>query len=118
MNWGPKPFKIFNARREHPEIHPFVEGVWYSTNIWGKSEFVMKEKLKLLKAYIKRWNVEVFGKVDLEVKDAIKEKNISDLEAADLLNQDGGALLACKRLEASKNVWLNLQRIDNILRKS
>lgn len=37
----------------------------------GQSDFVLKEKLKLLKVSIKKWNEEVFGRLDLEVEECV-----------------------------------------------
>lgn len=37
----------------------------------GRSDFVLKEKLKLLKVSIKKWNDEVFGRLDLVVEECV-----------------------------------------------
>lgn len=41
----------------------------------GKKHLIFKEKLKILKASLKVWSYEVFGKLDLEVGEAVKELN-------------------------------------------
>lgn len=44
----------------------------------------MKEKLKVLKEKLMMWNMEVFGKVNLEVQVAVKE--LSNLDVLDTQN--------------------------------
>lgn len=75
VNWGPKPFKIFNCWFDHPNFDYFVEGVWNSIKFHGKNAFVMKGKLDFLRVNLRKCNVEVFGMINLEVEVAtIKPK--------------------------------------------
>lgn len=53
-----------------------MEKVLKYSEIHGPKMFIFKEKLKLLKNKLKVWNVEVFGKMNLEVVEAIKVLNI------------------------------------------
>lgn len=53
-DWGPKPFKFFNQWMQHSDFKDFVREKWNSFNIQGWGGFVMKEKLKLLKAELRR----------------------------------------------------------------
>jgi hypothetical protein len=46
--------------------------------IQGKKAFVIKEKLKRLKIALKTWNREVFGILDLNIDQTVKDLN--DLE--------------------------------------
>lgn len=40
--------------------------------------FVFKDKLNLLKSKLKPWNLEIFGKLNLKVDEAIKYLNLLD----------------------------------------
>lgn len=56
----------------------------------------MKENLKLLRDQLRRWNVDIFGKINLEVDRSIKELNILDLEAAKDIKKDVEGILPSK----------------------
>lgn len=43
---------------------------------------MFKEKLKLLKGELRKWNKEVFGDVDLSIEKIVEEMNILDGVAA------------------------------------
>lgn len=55
-----------------------VEEVWKPSNVKGKKLFVLKEKLNLLKTRMRNWNSVVFGKLDLEVDEAVKGFSVLD----------------------------------------
>lgn len=57
ITWGPKPFKVFNRWFEKPEFKTFVEKVWSSSTTHGKCVVIMKEKFKMVKENLKRWNI-------------------------------------------------------------
>ena len=45
-----------------------VRSWWDSYQVHGAPSFILANKLKLLKNYFKRWNVEVFGHVEVRIK--------------------------------------------------
>lgn len=47
-------------------------------HVKGRSNFVIKEKLSQLKEILRRWNKDVFGKIDLEIEDGIIKLKHSD----------------------------------------
>ena len=49
---------------------------WESYQFQGASSFVLANKLKLLKNYLKRWNVEVFGHVEDWIKKLWKDLSV------------------------------------------
>lgn len=57
---------------------PFVEKAWKDIVVEGMSDFVLKEKFRLLKERLKWWNKEVFGRVDLEVEKEVRLVNKGD----------------------------------------
>lgn len=48
---------------------------WKSLRVEGKKTFVVKEKLKLLKKEIIRWNKEVYGWLDLNIENIVNDLN-------------------------------------------
>ncbi|XP_058756017.1 uncharacterized protein LOC131629235 [Vicia villosa] len=48
-NWGPKPFKFNNEWFSLDSFIPFVENEWKSLKVEGRGDYVLKEKLRLLK---------------------------------------------------------------------
>ncbi|XP_058751483.1 uncharacterized protein LOC131624543 [Vicia villosa] len=44
----------------------------------GRWDFVLKEKLKLLKDKLKRWNRDVFGKTNLDIEEDVNDINLAD----------------------------------------
>ncbi|XP_058784882.1 uncharacterized protein LOC131659750 [Vicia villosa] len=77
-DWGPKPFMFNNAWFKDKNFLPFIESEWKKLKVIGRNDFVLKEKLRLLKDSLRRWNVSVFGKVDLEIKEGLEEINELD----------------------------------------
>ncbi|KAI5436841.1 hypothetical protein KIW84_023097 [Lathyrus oleraceus] len=77
-NWGPKPFKFFNAWVDHKEFLPFVSKSWGSMSFKGSVAYILKEKLKNLKNLLKQLNLEVFDTIDLKVREAVS--NLYDLD--------------------------------------
>ena len=61
MNWGPNSFKFFNAWNDHGDFLSCMERSWTLDKVRGKVAFVLKEKLKMLKANLRVWNKEVFS---------------------------------------------------------
>ncbi|CAK8534207.1 unnamed protein product [Lathyrus sativus] len=56
--------------------------IWIKrSNVSGMRAFTLKEKFKLLKADLKKWNIEVFGITGLKVDNAIE-----DLSKLDCIN--------------------------------
>lgn len=69
VNWGPRPFKVFNCWYEHPDFLKFVKSEWNSFYVKGRVARVLKEKLKLLRDNLRWWNKNVFGWIDLKIKE-------------------------------------------------
>ncbi|XP_058764508.1 uncharacterized protein LOC131637959 [Vicia villosa] len=60
---------------------------WNNMEVEGRGDFVLKEKLKLLKVKLKWWNVEVFGRYDLRVEEDVRNINMYD-ELLESRNED------------------------------
>ncbi|XP_058783058.1 uncharacterized protein LOC131657708 [Vicia villosa] len=107
-DWGPKPFKVNNEWFTFKSFIPFVDKSWNEAVVEGRSDFVLKEKLQILKERLRWWNREVFGRIDLEVEDEVENINKRDSileedEVGDLINIVKG------RKEASSQFWLNMR---------
>ncbi|XP_058727126.1 uncharacterized protein LOC131598556 [Vicia villosa] len=113
-DWGPKSFKINNEWFAFKSFIPFVEKSWKEIAIEGRSDFVLKEKFRILKERLRWWNREIFERIDLEVEEEVTEMNKRDsllevVDEGDLINIIKG------RKEASSRFWLNLRIKENML---
>ncbi|GKU89353.1 hypothetical protein SLEP1_g3500 [Rubroshorea leprosula] len=91
-DWGPKPFCFFNTWLQHPNFKEWASKEWKTMNIKGWSGFVLKEKLKGMKASLKKWSKEHYIELDkkieeckeqidrLDKKGEIEELNIDEIE--------------------------------------
>jgi exonuclease III len=113
QNWGPKPFKFNNCWIDHPEFFNFVKSSWESMEIQGKKAFVIKEKLKRLKIALKTWNREVFGILDLNIDQTVKDLNDLEEQIAN------GAIdpSSFNSKEKVNNFWEQIQFKESLLRQ-
>lgn len=110
-DWGPKPFRYLNLWSTHPDFKEFVSRKWDSYNIDGWGSFIMKEKLKLLKEDLKKWNVEVFGNLENNIEIQRQEIQKYDL-IDDIFGLDDHEV--SKRNEASAHLLRELKRKDSL----
>ncbi|XP_057449057.1 uncharacterized protein LOC130740454 [Lotus japonicus] len=73
LNWGPKPFKVLNCWFSDPRFAKFVSKEWESFCFSGTGAFVLKEKLKRIKACLRTWNSEVFGDIQRNSKEILRK---------------------------------------------
>ncbi|XP_058783019.1 uncharacterized protein LOC131657664 [Vicia villosa] len=114
VNWGPKPFKFNNEWFSFDSFLPFVKKEWRSMNVRGRGDYVLKEKLRLLKEKLRRWNIDVFGRIDLEVEEGVRELNMVDSRLEDVSEELRRELVE-KRKEASSRIWRNMRIKENML---
>ncbi|KAI5398271.1 hypothetical protein KIW84_063892 [Lathyrus oleraceus] len=76
---------------------------WKSITVVWRSHFVIKEKFKILKGRLKKWNYEVFGKVLLEVNDNTDKINSID------------ALLGCCKEEQVEGLMASRSKVTSDL---
>lgn len=80
---GPNPFKFNNEWFRNKEFLFFVEKEWAAIEVSGRGDFVLKEKLCLLKSRLIWWNINVFGRIDIDIDNEVKNMNrVDDLEEA------------------------------------
>lgn len=112
INWGPKPFRFVNAWCSYPNFLEFVEKVWSGYDIEGWGGFKVKEKLKLLKEDLKKWNTEVFGSLDHKI-DKLK-LNIQELDLYDeVFGLEEEEVI--KRKEATTDLFRSLKQRNSLL---
>lgn len=56
-NWGPQPSRFLKCWSDTPGYKQFVRNLWNSFQVEGWGGYVLKEKLKLIKAALKDWHV-------------------------------------------------------------
>jgi exonuclease III len=61
FDWGLKPFRFNNAWLDHKDFSKLVEEVWRGFNVTGWMGFVLKEKLKGLKTFLREWHKKEYG---------------------------------------------------------
>ncbi|WJX57524.1 hypothetical protein P8452_43075 [Trifolium repens] len=81
-----------------------VEEFWRSLNVEGWMGYVLKEKLKLLKAIIKEWNKVEYGKMEDNIKNLI-----SCIREKDIRGEQG--LLNTSEVEERKKLFGDLWRL-------
>ncbi|XP_058741986.1 uncharacterized protein LOC131614421 [Vicia villosa] len=89
---------------------------WKHLVVHGRGDFILKEKLRLLKDKIKIWNKDVFGKSDLEIEEGVRSINTVDerlyFNPLSPSSFDDGHVL---RKEATGRFWRNLRIKENML---
>ncbi|XP_028069253.1 uncharacterized protein LOC114271810 [Camellia sinensis] len=123
-NWGPKPFKFINAWVLHPKFLGDAKKVWDSTNVHGWACCIIMENLRTLKVALKKWNVEVFGDVESELKEAESVLHSMDLqsEVRELTEEEKARRkevrgLLWKLSKRKEWMWMQKSRLDWALKR-
>ncbi|XP_058783292.1 uncharacterized protein LOC131657968 [Vicia villosa] len=114
VNWGPKPFKVNNEWFSNSSFLPFVEKKWREIKVEGRGDFVLKEKLCVLKDCLKWWNTAIFGKFDLDVENNVHGLNEGDC-ALERASEGERIEMLANRNETTSRFWLNLRIKENML---
>lgn len=88
----------------------FVQECWSSHQVEGKHYYVIKEKFKMLKEGLRRWNREVFGIKDLHIDNIVKELNEVERIAV-----EGGSPKVEHKKALSAEFWQELHMKESIL---
>lgn len=103
---GPKPFKFNNEWFQNKEFVPFIEKEWKDIDFSGRGDYVMKEKLRILKDRLRWWSFNVFGKIDMLLEEGVRELN--DLDKLEESLEEENKF-------SRKNIWLNLKIRENMI---
>jgi len=80
-DWGPKPFRSIDVWQSDERVKDFVISKWQRYEVQGSGIYVLKEKLKKLKADLKVWNKDTFGNLNQAGEDI--QRHIQNLHARD-----------------------------------
>ncbi|GLT79931.1 hypothetical protein SLA2020_513970 [Shorea laevis] len=113
-NWGPKPFKSIDSWTSHHDFGKMIESLWNSFQVEGYWGFKCKEKLKALRMHLKQWNKAVFGNIDSQLDEALKNIEAIDIkyEGQDITEDD-----MLKRKEGFANLWQCLKKKESLWRQ-
>ncbi|GKU90517.1 hypothetical protein SLEP1_g4505 [Rubroshorea leprosula] len=78
VDWGPKPFKFFNAWMEQLGCIELIRNTRKSCEVNGRYGLRLKEKLKFTKNALKMWSDNSMTTVDMKIMEA--EKEIEELD--------------------------------------
>ncbi|KAK7281208.1 hypothetical protein RIF29_08984 [Crotalaria pallida] len=109
---GPKPFRLNNCWFHHQDFKPMVRSCWERLEVQGWRAFVVKEKLKLLKAEIKKWNKEIFGCLELKLGDL--NKKILDFDLLGEVQELTAGQLTDRKLTLA-DLWKTASLKENLI---
>jgi len=69
-NWDPRPLRMLKCWADFPGYEDFVRDMWSSLNFNGWGGFVLKQKLKMMKAELKGWHIQHSKNLDGKINDA------------------------------------------------
>jgi hypothetical protein len=104
---------VINGWFDHPDFLPFVETSWKWFVLHGKKAFVLKEKFRLLKECLRKWNKEVFDFLDLNIEKTVKDLN--DIEG--LLGGDDSDVELTLREGLNRDFWRQLHLKESLLKQ-
>ncbi|XP_058733490.1 uncharacterized protein LOC131605112 [Vicia villosa] len=101
---------------EDSSFLPFVEKVWRSIKVEGRSDYILKEKLRILKSSLRMWNEEQFGKFDLGIREDIQKINLADTLLISC-QEDMVKEVVVERSVATSELWKKMYVKENLLRQ-
>ncbi|GKV46811.1 hypothetical protein SLEP1_g53774 [Rubroshorea leprosula] len=70
VDWGPKPFKFFNAWMDQPGCIETIRNAWKSCEVNGGYGLRLKERLKFTKNALKLWSGSSMIAIDKKIREA------------------------------------------------
>ncbi|GKU98554.1 hypothetical protein SLEP1_g11546 [Rubroshorea leprosula] len=118
-DWGPKPFRVFDAWQQHPQFRKAVEDKWKDLNVEGHAGYRCLQKLKRLKEFLKGWNKEVFGNMETQFNNVAEKveridlKNeVVELEGSEVKQRKEGFQQIWDMLRMRESIWKQKSRSD------
>ncbi|GLU13887.1 hypothetical protein SLE2022_304970 [Rubroshorea leprosula] len=102
VDWGPRPFRVLDAWQLHPNFKKVIEEKWSAMKVDGFAGYKCKQKLKKLKEFLKGWNRDVFGDMEVQYEQVVKKVEHVDLRNEDFDLDDFEIL---QRQEGFQNMW-------------
>ncbi|GKV23017.1 hypothetical protein SLEP1_g32806 [Rubroshorea leprosula] len=106
VDWGPKPFKFFDAWLDQPGCMEMIRKVWNSAEIKGWKGYRLKEKLKKTKKALKEWSGNSMPEVDKKINEA--EMEIAALDSKGE-NNHLSTMEVDRRRRCFLQLWENLK---------
>ncbi|GKV51770.1 hypothetical protein SLEP1_g58395 [Rubroshorea leprosula] len=117
IDWGPKPFKFFDAWLEHPDCKEVISKVWKSVEVRGWKGFRLKEKLRETKKALKKWSANHTTEVDRRIIEAERiivemdeKEEHSQLSKVDIEKRRNGFLDLWKNMKIQESMWQQKSR--------
>ncbi|KAH1213739.1 putative ribonuclease H protein [Glycine max] len=110
---GSKPFKVFDAWLKNKEYQKVVRDCWAANQLFGWGGFVLKNKLKILKARLKLWSKENAADMCNKMKQIQQELN--DLENSMPSQPSVQHVQLLKKLQAE--LWEKANLYESTLRQ-
>ncbi|GAU44567.1 hypothetical protein TSUD_367230 [Trifolium subterraneum] len=78
QNWGPKPLRMLKCWSDIPGYVDFVRDKWSSFPVRGWSGYILKTKLKFIKAELRSWHLQHTANIDSRIQKA--KNRLADLD--------------------------------------
>ena len=114
VDWGPKPFRILDCWLTDSSFRETVHQSWSSNQQSGWGGFILKEKIKRLKADIKNWNRDHFGDTLKKYKKI--EEDLNKLEE-DTIDRPLEPQEVVFRKKLQEELWVAAQSHESLLRQ-
>ncbi|XP_071718462.1 uncharacterized protein [Rutidosis leptorrhynchoides] len=107
LDYGPKPFKVFNEWFECIDIGDIIQEAWNQPIRGKRKDCLFRDRLKNVKLALKSWSNSKFGGLDNEIKKLKEEAMEWELKAESqpLSDLDRALWLECRR------IWIEKEKI-------
>ena len=109
IEWGPIPFRSLDCWLQEPSFLKVFEKEWIEL-----AGLPFDQKLRKLKAPLRKWNREVFGNIELKIQDYKKELDKLDMKAQEMELQESDW---CRRNALQSQLWLWMTRKERYWRQ-
>ncbi|XP_058750847.1 uncharacterized protein LOC131623866 [Vicia villosa] len=99
----------------HEKFKSFVKNEWLKISVKGRGDFILYEKLELLKHKINEWNREVFGWINLKVSKEVENLCSFDNKLIDNFGENTDVVLK-DRNNVTGELWNLLNLKESMLR--
>ena len=114
IDWGPKPFRVFDCWLKDKSFDRIVKECWTNTQPRGWGGYALKVKIKKLKEVLKVWNKEQYG--DKLKKVQRIEADLNNLQDASTNRQlTSHELLTRRKLQ--EDLWLAAQSHESLMKQ-
>lgn len=107
LDWGPKPFRLYNMWFNNPEFKEMLSKEWKALK-----EVLVHHKLKALKGPVKRWSKEKYWDLDRKIEQLSQDQEIlailgenGNLNEEELSRQIATFVLLQKMMLRKEHVW-------------